>query len=254
MIDIRNITEEDKLLLSKIQDNIQIANTQYRPKFTAFLDERQKSLVSQFAAANARLPYKFWGGYEQAQRVVFGVFDDYSTPDENQFPIDLVYFTFRKQDTPGHRDFLGSIMALLIKREAIGDILIEEGRAMVSCLKTVSPLIMQLDKIGRWGVKTSLNDQNPVVVLQQFDVIEGTVASNRLDAVLSLAIRKSREYTQKLIAQGYVQVNYFEQTNNALQLKEDDILSVRGYGKMRLHRIGDLTRKNRLSLEIYKYK
>ena len=254
MMDLSRISPQEKILLSHVEDNIQIAATQYRPKFTAFLDERQKALVSQYAANIKNLPCMFWGGYEPAQRVVFGVFDEYSQPQGEEFPIDLVFFQFRKQDNLTHRDFLGSMMGQLIKRETIGDIVVEEGRAMVACLKSVTPLLLQMTKVGRYGVKPSLGGQAPIVPIQEYEIIEGTVASNRLDAVVALAVRQSRENCQKLIQQGMVALNYEVCQNNAQQLQENDCLSIRGYGKYRLQAFGAYTRKNRQNLTIYKYK
>lgn len=182
------------------------------------------------------------------------MFDEYSQPQGEGFPIDLVFFQFRKQDKLSHRDFLGAMMGELIKRETIGDICIEEGRAMVACLSSVTPLLLEITKIGCCGVKPSLGGQAPIVPKQEYETIQGTVASNRLDAVVALALHQSRENCQKFIQQGLVVLNYEVCQNNAQQLNENDCLSVRGYGKFRLQGFGAYTRKNRINLTIYKYK
>ena len=56
---------------------------------------------------------------------------------------------------PGHRDYLGAILGLGIRREWVGDILVQDHGAYVFCLPSVAPALLELEQVGRTGVKAA---------------------------------------------------------------------------------------------------
>lgn len=83
---------------------------------------------------------------------MLGLFFD--EPSTSMFPICGIEFSFRKCDRLTHRDFLGSLMSLGIERETVGDILVEDGRAVVFVKAELSDYVKsQISKVGRVGVK-----------------------------------------------------------------------------------------------------
>ena len=134
---------------------------------------------------------------------------------------------------PGHRDYLGAVLGLGIGREWLGDILIDGERAWLFCLPSVKQhLLLNLEKVGRWGVKAK---EIPLaeVPQQERKLREDSfsVKSLRLDAVCAGMFHLSRTTAAELIGQGMVTLNYSVCIKPDAVIKEGDVLSLRGKGK-----------------------
>ena len=156
--------------------------------------------------------------------------------------------------TPGHRDYLGALLGLGVKREWIGDIWLSGQTAWVFCLPSVAEQLSSLSQAGRVSVKAALVPLSRVPDPERKrKQITFTVQSPRFDAVLSETFRLSRTGAVKLIAGGLASLNYFPCLKNDTPVKEGDVLSLRGYGKAVIAEIGGNSRKGRLFIhaEIY---
>lgn len=148
---------------------------------------------------------------------------------------------------PGHRDYMGAVLGLGIKREWLGDIMVEGGTAHIFCLNTVADhLLASLDKVGRYGVKTKEIPLSEAPV-PKFEVKEVTfsVMSLRLDAVAAGMFNLSRTTAAAMVAAGEVSLNYSECLRPDAQVQPGDIISVRGHGKATLASVGGQSRKGR---------
>ena len=149
--------------------------------------------------------------------------------------------------SPGHRDYMGAVLGLGIKREWLGDIMVDGSTAHIFCLSTVAEhLLASLDKVGRFGVKTKEIPLSEAPV-PKFEMKEVTfsVMSLRLDAVAAGMFNLSRTTAAAMIAAGEVSLNYSECLRPDAQLQPGDIVSVRGHGKASLASIGGQSRKGR---------
>ena len=148
---------------------------------------------------------------------------------------------------PGHRDYLGAILALGIKRDCLGDIRISGSTAYLFCLSSIaSYLCANLESVGRCGVKVrqiALSDVPPLQ--RQYREIRFTVKSLRLDSVLAGAFGLSRGNASAAITQGLVSVNYFPCEKPDRTVVPGDVLSLRGRGKATVGAPGGKTRKDR---------
>jgi RNA-binding protein YlmH len=154
-----------------------------------------------------------------------------------------------------HRDFLGALLSLNIKRETIGDILVGDSNAVVFVTNTVAPLILsEITKIGRVGVKVSDSVLDVLPIREEFEDIFGTVSSLRLDSVVSVMTGLSREKASEIILAKRVSLNHFECTSVSKTLKQADVISIRGYGRFILNEASGLTKKGRIKVNIKKYK
>lgn len=243
--------DETELLRAKLRDCLRAV--QHRPCFLGFLDESQAALCQEFLRREP-VSCLFWGGYEDAERVIAGFFPEYMEPDPLAFPIKPLTFTFRKEDKPGHRDFLGSFMGLGIERDVLGDILVGEGRCVVFAREEmVRYLLDNTRKIGRIGVKGAEGCEEPLPVIREYKPVNGVVASNRLDCITALLCRTSREKAAGMIAAGRVALNHQERLETDWRVGEGDIISVRGSGKFIVDTFGPLTSKGRLTVKCRKY-
>ncbi len=251
---LSNPGDDIRLLKARIGDMAEQCEKNCMPVFSDFLDEKQIACARSELNLLGIKNFMFWGGYENAQRQMLCIHTEYYVPEKNEFPINVVEFIYRKSDVLSHRDFLGSIMACRVKREKVGDILVSEGKTQVLVSNSVSEFLAgEINKIGRTGVKTAVAEKCTIQRIQSYDDIKGTVASLRLDCILSLALKKSREKTIQIIKKDGVELNYTAVFSPSAIIKENDIFSVRGFGKFRLESVSGLSSKGRFHILIQKF-
>lgn len=247
-------TEEDRLLASRIIDFYNLSKKHNKPCFTNFLSlheqEVAKTVISGIGAEN----FEFFGGVEGAERKLLCFSGGYVK--DIDFPVSYCVLKSKKGFSgQTHRNFLGSVMGLGITREKIGDIIICEKEAVIILHNDVLNYIKSnLTSIGRLTVSCDIFDEYEFSVPEkEFSEILGTVASLRLDAVVALCISKPRNTSQELIISGSVTVNFTECKNLNREVKTDDIISIRKFGRFKVDEIGGLTKKGRRFVKILKY-
>ena len=246
--------KEDKLILSRAEDAIYIAERSYQIKTVGFLNPHQRSLIAKNVYLNKDINVYFIGGDEDAERRVMICCPQFVDINIDEI-INVIRIKGRDVGKLNHRDYLGSLMGLGITRENIGDILCAEDGAFVFVKKDIASFIMQnLEKIGRHGVKTELCSCSEAELPKpKLKEISGTVSSIRLDAVLSLGIGVSRAKAAELINSGLISLNFEVCESVSEKVNEGDLISARGYGRMRLQQVGGLTRKKRIGITVVRF-
>ena len=148
---------------------------------------------------------------------------------------------------PGHRDYLGAVLALGIGRERVGDIRVRGADTWIFCLPPVAPLLLDLERVGRYTVKAedrSLSDVPPEEY--KTETLTFTVQSLRLDAMTGGMFRLSRSAAAEQIRLGLVSLNYSVCDRVDAAVNEGDVISLRGKGKGSVREIGGRSRKDRL--------
>ncbi len=245
------LNEEERFLAAHISDLQRLSVKSGVPRFSAFLNEREAVV----AARAVKGKPEFFGGYDGAARMVCGFFEDTyaeEMPHNELFPVRAVTFSFRECDKPAHRDFLGALLALGIKRELLGDILVAEGYAVVFCHETAEDMIYHVDKVGRVGVSAVRGVAKPLPEIKT-KKIDASVSSLRLDCIVSAAVNVSREKSAALIKSGQVNADFLPCLNVSEELSEGTIISVRGSGRYKLSGISGETRRGRLRIIIEKF-
>lgn len=217
---------EDKLIISKAKDTIYLSQKRFSPCYYGFLNEHQAQLIKD------RIPHLedcvFWGGFDDAQRVIFGS----NTQNKADFPIVAIKFTYKKEFKLNHRDFLGALMAVGIDRTTVGDILTFEGYSIVFVKSEIAQYVLrEVSKIGRVGISSSVQDIDEINFVSDFEIIDLTVSSLRLDVLVSALCNLSREKSQSLIKADFVSVNHRITDNVSANLKVGDVITIRKYGK-----------------------
>lgn len=242
---------ETELFVARVGDTADICEKTGRPKFIGFLSAEQGVLASGLLSKRA-IDFALFGGYDNAERQVLGCFPDWMA--EKSFPVDAITFTYRKSDILYHKDFLGSLMALGIKRETVGDILIEEGRAVAFVLDEITDYILaEVGKIGRIGVTAQKGFYEPLPQKNSLKEFTETVASLRLDCVVSAIAGISRSVATEKINDGFVSVNSVTVQKPTKFVTDGDIITVRGSGKYIIDATTDRTKKDRIILKYKKY-
>ncbi len=247
----------DRLFAAKLGDMVNSCERSGAASFSHFFDERQCAEAELWCRRGCgELRYKMWGGFDDACKKMLAVYPCYCEDFiADEYPISCLTFSFRKEDRLTHRDFLGSFMAMRLKRETIGDIIIAEGKAQTFVTEVAARLILStVSKIGRVGVKITDSQPFSLEVRQEFESIGGTAVSLRLDCVVGIAARVSREKASRLIRAERVAVNHFPITSVSHMLNQGDVISIRGFGKFVLSDINGLTKKGRIHITLRKYK
>jgi len=255
---------DESIVPARTKDLINQSVKHCSPEYSMFLDEKQCAEAEKALEGHPDIIYKFWGGYEGAQRKILCIYslsgcdyldELYSESLTEEIPIKCLTFVYKKSEILSHRDFLGSLMSMRLKRETIGDITVSEGRTQIFVTDTASKLICgTVGKIGRTGVKIYDDMPFDIIKIQEFQDISGTVASLRADSVISLALRISREKSAQLIKNTGVQINCSPVFSVTHEMKCKDVFSVKGYGKYILDEISGISKKGRLHINIKKYK
>lgn len=246
---------DKKLFHSKINDLFRLCERRAEPVFSSFLDGGELAFIED----EVSVPYGFnvmsFGGYDGAERRVFGVFPEWSEPAENEFPLSLLRVDAPKFRTLTHRDYLGTLMSLGIDRSKTGDILTDDNGAYIFVSEEITEYVAHsLNKIANIGVTTSIADISAFEPPKPKTEERGCVcASLRLDAVVAAAEGISRAAAEKLIRSGCVKLNHREAGDRSKQVKEGDLLSVRGYGRCILKSVGYRTRSGRTHIVIEKF-
>ena len=154
-----------------------------------------------------------------------------------------------------HRDYLGALLSVGIKREKMGDILVKDNGAYVFLAESIATYILtNLPKVK--GVTVNANQITPQeVVLPQSTQKEVnlTCASLRLDVILSGGFNLSRSQANDLIKAKKVQVDHQEVVDNDYRLKEGEIISVRTKGRIKIAEISGNTKKGKIKIKLIKY-
>lgn len=218
--------------------------------FSEFLNlDEQSTLNSMY------LPCVLYGGYENAERVVAGFGEGV---DKNDFPIVCIEIKPAIQkfaDKLSHRDFLGALMNLGIKRELLGDIIICDNVGYLFCLEHIADYIVSgLDRVRHTTVKASRIDNPPVSATTPCEPDAIIVPSLRLDAIVSGVFRLSRSESARLFKAGKVFVNARLTESASYQVKDNDIVSVRGMGRFQYLCQLRNTKKDRIVISVIIYK
>lgn len=239
---------EDKLLLDKAYDAIRLAERRNIPRFLGFLNEHESLYLRQHLPKIADIT--FFGGYPDAVRLMMG-----ASADTDSFPITALEFCYREQDDLRHRDFLGSLMAMGIRRDTLGDILTGKGRTVIFVRDDIVPfLLSDVDKIGRIGVKVGYADTSDLPIPDDTEELLFTLSSLRLDAFVAAAAHLSRDKAARLIKNELVMVDHVTDTEVSSFLKEGMTITIRKYGKYVLTELRGTSKKGKLRLSVKHYR
>ena len=249
-------TPEDRVLLAKLWDKINTGFRRNVPASTCFLSLRELDMARYLFGQPEGL-YAF-GGYEGAERQMLIYLPDYldsSTLMEEDSPVVCLRATFYEGDSPSHRDFLGALMGAGIARETLGDICVGKGSCDFFVTAEIAPYILQ-NFTGAGRTKLHV-EQIPLHMVQvpepEVKEIRDTLASLRLDSVISSGFRIGRSLAAQHITAGKAAIDGLpcEKTDKAVD--EGAKISVRGLGKIKLKSVNGQTKKGRIAVIIHRY-
>ena len=248
-------TPQEKVLLSKLWDKIQTGMRKNIPISTCFLSlyeqEMCRYLFGQLEGLHS------FGGYCDAERKMLVFLPDYMEEEclNEEAGMTCLRATFYENDCPTHRDFLGALIGAGIARESIGDILVGKSHCDFFVTEEIAPYLLQsFTSAGRTKLHVEEISLNDITAIQpQTKEIRDTLASLRLDSVISSGFRIGRSQAADYIASGRAAINGLPCEKPDKAVNEGAKISVRGLGKIVLRTVGGQTKKGRITVVIDRY-
>lgn len=257
-------SEEYKSLVARLDDGISKAE-RGEIALTHILDLKECKWAEEYLRRRGA-GYAFFGGYADAERKRAYIFPDYVEMTENaehtleeygySSGISALRVKLSGYEKIGHRDVLGAILGLGIKRSVLGDLCpLENGDFAVFVDSEVAPFVADnLVKVGRDTVQTLALDTEQVnIPPRKTQEIKDTVASPRLDAIVAALCNLSRDKARGMVEAGLVEIDFENEERPDFPVRDGAVLSVRGQGRFIISSVGELTRKGRYRLEAKKY-
>lgn len=252
---------EEKLILSKILDKINFCETRNQIQVTDFLDLAQQQLITKFLKSQKQENYLLFGGFEEAERKV-AIF--YPIKLENLIIENKIDFNewikvlriILPNENKGkyeHKNYLGALMKLGIKREKLGDIIVQDDGADIliskDILKFLQNNLTQLTRFQKAEI-TEINLKN----LRKADIKKRTIiitlSSMRLDNIVAELAKCSRSKAVELIIQERIFVNFELVTKQTKEIKIGDRITIRGKGRFEIKELIGTTKKQNILLQI----
>lgn len=230
---------------------------QHQAKLTDFLDPRQQFIVESLVNRSQDVQVRFEGGHEQAERKRALIAPDYRVLDDEKMGISLIAVTSLddKLKELDHSDYMGSILALGMKRDKIGDIHASDSGCHFLVAEEVADYMrLHLQQVHRVHVQTELLPleklQASAVKLEEMNL---SVASMRLDGIVSDVYHLSRGKILVPIKAGRCKVNWKQEEDSSRALKPGDVVSLQGFGRFKVLEVEGVTKKGRFRVKIGKY-
>ncbi len=250
------MNKEENMLKKRLIELSNLAYSRDIVTFSDFLNLNELNILHTTPKDLFPARYETFGGYGLSERQMAAFLPDalyfeYTPPIK---AIQVAPANKRFAEDLSHRDYLGALMNLGIERAKLGDILVDGDMAFIVAKEEIADYIAQnLTRIRHTAVRAAVTDAEEMSYSPRYEAIKGTVASVRLDTVLSVAYPLSRSKLVSYIETGKVFVNGKLITSNGYHLKDEDIISVRGMGRIAFEGILSETKKGRYMIAVRKY-
>lgn len=248
--------EEKEFIDSAIHWVQQVRNS-YAPKLTDFLDPRERQILISLMGNNEEVQIQFFGGAVGAERQRALLYPDYYSLELSDFQLSLYEISYPKKFiTLNHRQILGTLMSLGLKREKFGDIILNDEHAQFIAAEGIGHyLAVNLEKIGKAAITIKQIPFTDIASVEENWLEQNyTVSSLRLDTVIATTLHLSRQKAQLLISSGKVKVNFKQAEKTSDECQVGDTISIRGFGRCKVISIDGKTKKDNWKITIGKKK
>jgi RNA-binding protein YlmH len=246
------LTREESYALERIRAKIERAYAIDHPVFTEFISPNLWPHVLSLIEQEHVTAIHF-RGHPSSEMVLVGFFQESVKPESIDWPVTLLKVEATRSKEFSHRDLLGSVMALGIKREKMGDLIALGNTGYIFVIDEMAQYLSDnLMLVGNTSVSVERQPLDAITNLEDdYEQKRYSLASLRLDLVVSRVFGISRNEAQELFQKGRVKHNHGYTENYKKNLEVGDLISVRGYGRVRLDEISGKTRKGNQSINFH---
>lgn len=244
---------EDNFLIASIWEDIQLClDIDYPIYGSIFLPPSIWSKLENMSSS-LKLNIKTLGANDSSEKKMV-IFYPQSFKEEELTP-NIIYFKIdgsNKFKNLQHKDFLGTIMSLGLKRESLGDIIVSDNIAFGVTTNEIFQILSQVDQVNRISVKVQEISKD-IIPESNLKDITVTVPSYRLDSIISSMLNLSRNACVDLIESGQVSVNYIVEKEKNKTVLENSVITVKKYGKYILKEYLGENKKGKFKIFIQQY-
>lgn len=245
----------DTVFLNRLKDLSKRADNNSRFTFTEFLSLDEQSALK--SIERDLCSFTLFGGCSGCERVVARFGNFWELGYEEAFPIAIIEIQPKLKkfaDQLTHRDFLGAIMNLGIERKFLGDIIVKDNCAYLFLIEKLSDYVCEnLTKVKHTVVSAQKIQSVPEGELFKTESISIPVSSLRLDCLIAGVYNLSRSQVVEFFSAQKVFINGRLIENISHIPKENDIISVRGFGRFIFSSTGGFSKKGRTYVNLEKY-
>lgn len=245
----------EEVFVKKVLDYLDQVQYKQRLILTQFLDPYHQSIVKSVIGHQDEVQVLENGGFihSESQRMIIAPY--FYEIEKEDFEIVVCKIIYAKNfEKLTHRDILGALMSIGIKRELFGDIVEKDKDFYLAVDQHIYEYLKDhLSMIKRSKVKFVEWDEE-IEVKNDYLVKSFIVSSFRLDKIISSFYKISRQKAAEFIRAGHVKVNHkpVEQINYLCNNK--DIISFKKHGRVMFVDCNRQTRSNNYVVEGYFYK
>lgn len=247
---------DEHAFVDKALDWVERASRQHAVKRTDFLDPRQ-CVILETLANRSEAVLRLDGGYDGAERKRAVLVPEYRDPADEEIGIAVLAVNGAdgRYLELEHGDYMGAILGLGIKRDKIGDIhVLDDGCHCLVAAEIGDFLRLHLHQVHRANVSTVLLPLDQLRTTDtKLDEMALSVASLRLDGIVSDVYRLSRAKALVPIKAGRCRVNWKPEEDPSKPLKEGDVVSMQGFGRFKVLEVEGVTKKGRYRLRVGRY-
>lgn len=251
-------TQDEKIFLARIAEKAEISREQCYLTCTKFLDLYEAEMAHRLLDALGETRGRFWGGHEGAERQILMFLPEWldEIPIEGEdCPLTAIRCKRHREDTLTHRDYLGSLMGLGLRRDGVGDILVGDHGADIIVLREIAPyLLANYEKAGRKKLQVQeISLSRLIIPEEKVSYIRDTVASMRLDAIVAAMFRLPRAKAADLVRGGKVFVNQRLCERVDKEVSEHDRITLRGTGRGEVDGVLGESKKGRIMVSFKRF-
>ena len=252
---LKHYRKEEQPFIEKTIDSCERILRNHQPILTDFVDPRQRTIVQNIVNSYMDLAMFFDGGYEFAERGRILLAPSYYVPEDKE--IGLHFFQVEGESKffdLAHKDIMGALLNIGLKREKFGDILItDETKQLIVADEIADYVRMEVQQIGKTRVLLgSIQRERVNPARTEYKELTFTVSSLRIDAIVSHVFNQSRSKVADWIKGKHVKVNWQVVDQVDFKLEEGDIVSVRKFGRFRFLSEEGNTKKGRILIKVGK--
>lgn len=259
------LTEEERRLTARAVELCRRASAG-QITATPYLTPREQLVLAECFASDPGCALAD-GGFPAAERKRFFFLPDYVREAEEPYRAELLADVRAEKLAAvriagsgyrelSHRDYLGAVLNLGVRRESLGDLCVPDACSAVLFADTTLAAFFceNLSRVATDAVRVSAFSPPPDFDGgRRFLACSDTIPSPRADAVVAAVCNLAREKAQALFREGRVEISYEPTEKPDRQVNAGDVIVVRGFGKFRINSLSDQTKKGRYRLLFDRY-
>lgn len=252
---LRHYRKDEYSFVERVIEWAEHVSKTHTPIKTDFIDPRQIQIIKNIVNSYLDLTMFFDGGYQDAERVRVLIAPDYMT--YNSEDMGIIFFEAigqNKFDKLQHKDYMGALLNIGIKRDKFGDIIISENKKQYIIAEELADYVrLQLTQIGQTKVKLEEFKREEInIPNQQIKTVTLTLSTLRVDTVISQLYNQSRSKILEMIKRNYLKVNWQTINQAGFKLEVGDVISLRDFGRSKFLEMEGSTKKGRIIVRVGK--